>query len=61
MAEAVVDMRDVASKYMLTLRIKRADQWRWRLKLGLWLIQLAAWVMWVKIEIVMHDEGAIGG
>jgi hypothetical protein len=39
----------------MRVRIKGIDQWRWRLKLGAWLICLAAWVMWVDVEIEVSD------
>ena len=55
MAQAVFDAKAMAHNLTLTVRIQRMAQWRWRIKLGFWLIQLAAWVMWVNIEI--DEEG----
>lgn len=56
MAEAILDSRRIAKRVTVQVRIKRFTEWRWRLKLGLLLFRLAAWVMWVNIEIVDNNQ-----
>ena len=55
MAQAVFDTKALVQNITLHVQLKRATQWRWRIQLGLWLIRLAAWVMWLNIEIEMED------
>lgn len=45
------DAKQLANGITLEARIKRVDEWAWRIKLGAWLIRLAAWVMWINVEI----------
>jgi hypothetical protein len=45
------DAKQMANNITLHVRVKRSNEWEWRLKVGLWLIRLAAWVMWMGIEI----------
>ncbi len=50
-ATATVDVKDLAKEITLTVYTKRLSRWRWRLKVASWLFRLAAWIMWVNIEI----------
>lgn len=52
-----VDAKELAKQVTLivTLRLDRANQWLWRVKVASWLIRLAAWVMWVNVEIEVAD------
>jgi hypothetical protein len=45
------DAKQMAHSITLVVRIKRADEWQLRLKIGSWLIRLAAWVMWMDIDL----------
>ena len=38
------------------IKLRGVRQWRWRLVLGMWLIRLAAWVMWVNVEIEREGD-----
>ena len=51
MALYTPDMKTIASGYTIRVKIKRYHSWLWRLKIGMCLIRLAAWFMWVNIEI----------
>ena len=44
-------VKDLAAAYVLYARITNVGEWSWRLTVGSWLIRLAAWVMWVNVEI----------
>lgn len=46
--------KDLAGNITMRVNLRGIDAWRWRVKLGTWLIRLAAWVMWVNVEI---DDG----
>jgi hypothetical protein len=46
-----VDSQDIANNLVLHVTLRREKQWRWRLAVGSWLIRLAAWVMWMNIDI----------
>lgn len=50
-----VDARELAAQLTLTVKMRRANQWLWRVKVASWLIRLAAVVMWVNIEIEVAD------
>ena len=54
MAKAELDMVKLASQLTMQVRVKRMNEWRVRLRLGLLLIRLAARVMGVGIS--MEDE-----
>ena len=51
MATYVGSVQDAARGITVHVHLKDARQWRWRLVLGSWLIRLAAWVMWMNVEI----------
>ena len=55
MAIAEVDMRNLANRITMTVRLKRHKEWRWRLWLGVKLIQLAAFVMWMRPDVSFDD------
>ena len=46
-----MNVKDFAPRCTLTVKLKNARQWRWRISFGTWLIRLAAWIMWVNVEI----------
>jgi hypothetical protein len=52
--------KQMANNITLTVRIKRGSEWGIRLKIGAWLIRLAAWVMWMDIEIEEIEAGDWG-
>jgi len=43
--------KELAHSFTIKVRIKHMGEWHWRLKIGAWLIRLAAWVMWMNVEI----------
>jgi hypothetical protein len=43
--------KEIAKNVTLVVTLPKLDQWRFRLKVGTWLIRLAAWVMWLDIRI----------
>lgn len=51
MATYIGSVRDAARQITVHVQLKGARQWRWRLHLGAWLIRLAAWIMWMNVEI----------
>jgi hypothetical protein len=56
MAEAVVDMKEMANRVTITATLKNARQFHWRVWLGVRLIKLAAWVMWMDVEFEGEDD-----
>ena len=53
---ATIDMKDLVGKRLtLNVKVKRVREWRLRRELALALIRLAAWIMWVSIEIEESD------
>ena len=48
-------MKEMANSITLTVRIKRDQEWEWRLKIGALLLRLAAWIMWMNIDIEVVD------
>ena len=46
-----VQMKDLAHKMTLVVRLKGVDQWVWRMKIAAWLLRLAAWIAWMNVEI----------
>ena len=51
MASIDLHAKTIANNITMTVRFREGRQWAWRLKLGSWLIRLAAWVMWVNVEL----------
>ena len=45
------DAKQMAQSITLQVRIKRTDEWVLRLKIGSLLIRLAAWIMWMNVDI----------
>ncbi|HUX29156.1 MAG TPA: hypothetical protein VMV78_00855 [Thiobacillus sp.] len=45
-----MDVKDFAPRCTIDVKLKNARQWRWRVFLGVCLIRLAAWIMWVNVE-----------
>ena len=56
MTEATMDVKELAQRITLTVKLKRLYRWAWRVKIAAWLIQLAAWVMWMDIDIEFETE-----
>ena len=56
MAEAVVDLKEIAQRITLHVKLDHAREWRWRCKVGTFLIALAARIMWMGIEWVEDDD-----
>jgi hypothetical protein len=50
------DAKQMAHSITLKVRLPRLNEWRARLKIGSWLIRLAAWVMWLNIDIQEMQE-----
>jgi hypothetical protein len=48
---AIVDAKELAGNITINIKVTRYNQWQFRYNLGLWLIQLAAWIMWINIEV----------
>ena len=55
MAQAVIDTKMLANHITIHAKIARMTQWQWRIRLGMWLMRLAAWVMWVNLEIDVEN------
>ena len=45
------DTKRIANHITMKVELKRYQGWLWRVKLGMLLIRLAAWIMWVDVEI----------
>ena len=45
------DAKQMAQSITLRVRFKRTDEWALRLKIGSLLIRLAAWIMWMNVDI----------
>ena len=56
--DVTLDTKKLIQDHRMTLHVKihRLNQWRWRLWAGSWLIRLAAWVMWMGVEIEEATE-----
>jgi hypothetical protein len=54
--KATIDARDVARRFTLVTKTKRYHEWQFRIWLGLYLIRIAAWIMWIDIEVQHDDE-----
>jgi hypothetical protein len=50
-----IDAKDLAKHITLTVRLGRLDHWLWRVNIAKWLIRLAAWIMWVNVEIEVES------
>ena len=46
-----IDAKDLAGKMIMHVKIKRCQQWQWRIRIAVVFIRLAAWIMWVNVEI----------
>jgi hypothetical protein len=46
-----IDMKNVAKKWNVEIKLKNIKQWRFRVWVGTKIIELAAWVLWSDIEI----------
>ena len=44
-------MKKIANGFTIRITFPQMNQWLWRLKIGVWLIRLAAWVMWMNVEV----------
>ncbi len=49
-----VDTKKLANRFTMHLKMKRWDQWKFRVAIGFWLMRLAARIMWIHFEI--EDE-----
>lgn len=49
--KAELDARDIASNLTVDVSIKRYNSWRIRLWIALRLIEFAAWLAWVNVEV----------
>jgi hypothetical protein len=52
---ATLDAKQIANGLTLKVRIKRSGEWWFRIKVGMLLIRLAAWVMWMPIEFEFEE------
>ena len=50
-----LDTRKLLKAFNLKLRIKGLRQWGIRTWIGVRLIQLAAWIMWLDVEIEIEE------
>lgn len=57
--KAELDAKDIANMMTVNVTIKRYDSWRIRLWIALKLIEFAAWLAWVNIEV--NDESLTDG
>lgn len=46
-----VDAKKIMNKVTLCVKLKRSRQSELRIKIGIWLIKLAALIMWIQLEI----------
>lgn len=54
-----VDVKKLAKEVTISVVLRDFKQWQIRIRVGMWLIKLAAWIMWVNIEFkekVLFDE-----
>ena len=42
--EAIVDMREIAKLFTVKVRIKHGSEWHRRLRFGMWIMRIGAWV-----------------
>lgn len=56
MAKAEIDMKDIAGKFTLDVKVHRVNQWAWRVKLAILLCQLAAWIAWLDWSITSSEN-----
>lgn len=49
------DLKRLAKGLTVHVQFKRKREWRWRMTLASWLFRLAAWVMWVNLDIEVVD------
>ena len=61
MAQAKLDIKSLVQNIMLYVKLKRMQQWRWRIELATWLIELATRLVqlatWVNAEVEV-EHGA---
>jgi len=50
------DAKQIAGEVTLKAHLPRLTEWTWRVKIGAWLIRLAALIMWMDIEIDAEDD-----
>ena len=50
MATLEGDMQTIANRLEITVNLRGMTQWKVRVWLGVQLIRLAAWIMWVNVE-----------
>jgi len=55
MAQAELDIKPLAQQIVLDIKLKNLRQWQWRVRVAMWLIDLAARVMWMKAEVEVED------
>ena len=53
-----VQMKDLAHKMTLVVRLKGVDRWAWRVRIATWLLRLAAWIAWMNVEIDTEGSDA---
>ncbi len=51
MAENIIDSKELFSDITIEVTIARYNQHKIRYAIGLWLMRMAAWVMWENIVI----------
>jgi hypothetical protein len=45
------DAKELGGRVTMVVTIRRYNQWCFRIWLGVKLIRLAAWIMWMNVEI----------
>lgn len=52
MAKSLIDAKDLASDLSIEVVVTRYNEMIIRHNIGIWLIKLAAWIMWSDVKIV---------
>ena len=52
-----IDMKKLSKEYNVEIKLKNLHQWRFRVWVGMKLMEAAAWLMWVNVEFI-EDENS---
>ena len=53
-----IDGKSITQQFILDVKVVNLGQWRWRVKIAMWLIQLAGWIAWM--DVVFTSEKSRG-
>lgn len=59
--KAEINVKELAQKMVLTVKVKRVTEWEIRIRIAIWLIKLASRIMWIKLEIEREEENKTTG